>query len=140
MAKFGEDQPTDLGKATQFRSDNQPANNGRKKKSFRLLIDECKAKGYEAVTKEQLVEVYAFLYSLEQSEIEEIAEDDKQPLALRLIIREMTDERSSGKTLADFRDFMFGKAMQHVEAKTETTFVLNETKQYVADDKAIDSP
>jgi hypothetical protein len=117
---FGKEVNPDVGEKTQFSSDNQPVNNGRKKKSFRLLIDECKAKGYEAVTKEQLVEAYAFLYSLEQSEIEEIVEDDKQPLALRLIIREMTDERSSGKTLADFRDFMFGKAMQHVEAKVIT--------------------
>jgi len=96
----------------QFSKDYQPQNNGRKPKSFKMFNDKMKAEGYQPLTKEDLINCYAFIFSAEQSKIQEIAEDETQPLALRLIISEMTDERTRSRAMADFRDYMFGKATQ----------------------------
>jgi hypothetical protein len=40
-------------------------------------------------------------------------------LALRLIIAEMTNDMTRGKALADYRDYMFGKAGENLTIKTE---------------------
>ncbi len=93
--------------------------NGRPKKSFSLLNEILKKEGYEPLNKSQLIEAYSLLFSIEQSKVEEIAEDETQPFAIRLIIQEMTSPQTSGKALQDMRDYLFGRA----ETKSEVTIV-----------------
>jgi hypothetical protein len=106
-------------KSTQFSSSNQPEKNGRKPKSFKMFNDMMKERGFEPITKAQLIEAYSFIFSANEETIQEIADDESQPLALRLIIAEMTNEISRGKALADYRDYMFGKAGENLTVKTE---------------------
>jgi hypothetical protein len=103
------------GEATQFTSENQPKNNGRKPKSFRMFNDMMKAKGFEPLTKEQLIEFYSFIFAADENTISVVAEDAEQPLALRLMIAEMTNDYSRSRAMTDFRDYMFGKAMQQIK-------------------------
>ena len=106
-------------KSTQFSSSNQPQKNGRKPKSFKMFNDMMKERGFEPITKIQLIEAYSFIFSANEETIQEIADDESQPLALRLIIAEMTNEVSRGKALTDYRDYMFGKAGENLTVKTE---------------------
>jgi hypothetical protein len=110
------------GKKTQFSSENQPSKNGRKPKSFRMFNDKMKEEGYEPLTKEELIGFYSLIFSADEEKIQEVANDSTQPLALRLLIQEMTDERTRSRALVDFRDYMFGKAKEEIklEAQIET--------------------
>lgn len=126
--------PFEKGKSgnekTMFSSENQPSNNGRKPKSFRMFNDKMKAEGYEPLTKEELINCYALIFTAEEEKIQEIANDETQPLALRLIIQEMTDERTRSRALIDFRDYMFGKAKEEIKQETEMKLIWNEEKTY----------
>lgn len=119
----------------QFSSTNQPANSGRKPKSFTLFNQMMKEKGFEPLSKEALIECYSFLFSATQAEIEAVADDEEQPLGLRLIIAEFTDERTRSKAMQDYRDYMFGKALQTVESKEELSIVWKEEKTYETEPK-----
>jgi hypothetical protein len=89
--------------------------NGRPKKSFSLMNETLKKEGYEPLTKGQLMEAYSLLFSIDEAKISELAEDDTQPLAIRLIIQEMTEPQSRGKALVDMRDYLFGKAREELK-------------------------
>ncbi len=106
---------SEAGKETQFSSTNQPANSGRKPKSFTLFNRMMKEQGVEPLSKEALIECYSFLFSATQAQIEAVAEDEEQPLGLRLIIAEFTDERTRSRAMQDYRDYMFGKALQQTD-------------------------
>lgn len=96
--------------------------NGRPKKSFSLLNEKLKEEGYEPLSRSQLVEAYSLLFSVDEAKIQEIADDVSQPLAIRLIIAELTDQSTRGNAIKDMRDYLFGKALQHtdVTSKGET--------------------
>jgi hypothetical protein len=89
--------------------------NGRPKKSFSLMNETLKKEGYEPLTKGQLMEAYSLLFSIDEAKISELAEDETQPLAIRLIIQEMTEPQSRGKALIDMRDYLFGKAREELK-------------------------
>jgi len=88
---------------------------GRPKKSFRLINDELKAKGYEALTKNALIEAYSLVFNTDEEELQRIAKDKNTPYALRIIILEMNNKNYRAKALQDYRDYMFGKAMQEMK-------------------------
>lgn len=98
-----------------FSKENQPENRGRKPKSFKMFNDMMKEKGFEPLTKEQLIEFYSFIFTADEKTIAEVAEDIEQPLALRLMIAELTNDYSRSRAMTDFRDYMFGKAMQQIK-------------------------
>ena len=106
-------------KETQFSSTNQPSGNGRKPKSFTQFNRAMKEKGFEPLSKEALIECYSFLFSATEEEIKAVADDATQPLGLRLIISEFTDERTRSKAMQDYRDYMFGKALQQTDMTTK---------------------
>lgn len=93
--------------------------NGRPKKSFRIINDELKAKGYEALTKSQLIEAYSLIFNTDEEALQEIAKSKDTPYALRIIISEMNNKQYRAKALQDYRDYMFGKAIQKNEIDWE---------------------
>lgn len=126
----------ELGKKTQFSSTNQPLNSGRKPKSFKMFNNMMKESGVEPLSKEALIQCYSFLFSATQAQIKKVADDEEQPLGLRLIIQEFTEERTRSKAMQDYRDYMFGKALQTVEEKSEVSIVWKEEKTYEVKHKA----
>ena len=102
--------------------------NGRPKKSFRLINDELKAKGYEPLTKEALIEAYSLVFNTDEKELQEIAKRPETPYALRIIILDMNNKQYRAKALQDYRDYMFWKAIQKNEVETtvrDYTFTSN---------------
>ena len=88
--------------------------NGRPKKSFSLLNEQLKSEGYEALTRNQIIEAYSLIFSLDEAKIKEIATDKEQPLVIRLIIKELTNAETSGKAIQDMRNYVFGQAKQEI--------------------------
>ena len=88
---------------------------GRPRKSFKLFNDEMKKNGVEPLSRDQLIEAYSIIFNSSEEDLKRIASDTQQPYALRIIITEMNDKKTKAKALADYRDYMFGKATQTVE-------------------------
>ena len=92
--------------------------NWRPRKLFSTVNAELKAKWIEALTREQLIEAYSLVLNTEEEELQRIAKDKTYPFALRLIILELSDKKNRARALADYRDYMFWKAIQKSEIET----------------------
>lgn len=92
---------------------------GVPKKSFRTLNDALKAKGFEELKKAQYIELLGILFNLDESEIKELASNKENPLAVRLMIQELTDPSTRSKALQDFRNYAFGTAAQSIDHTTQ---------------------
>lgn len=83
---------------------------GRPRRTFSKINAELKERGVEPLTKTTLVDTYSLVFSATEEELVELEEDGGTPFALRLIIRELKDKSTRSKALADYRDYMFGRA------------------------------
>ena len=102
-------------KATMFSSENQPKNNGRKPKSFKLFNDLMKEQGFEPLSKEELIRTYSYVFSIDEETAMKIVDDETQPVGLRTIIAELSDERTRMQAMKDYRDYAFGKAGESIK-------------------------
>lgn len=108
--------------------------NGRPKKSFRIINDQLKKKGFEPLQRRELIELYSLLFNLDESEIKELAQDKSNPLSIRLVIAELTDVQTRAKALQDYRNYAFGAAMQNVALQTEEGgLTININRKPIAD-------
>lgn len=89
--------------------------NGRPKKSFRLLNDSLRQKGFEPLKKRELLDFYELIFNLDEDEVKKIASDKTQPLSIRLLIQEMTDPLTRGKAIQDYRNYAFGSAQTNID-------------------------
>ena len=100
--------------------DKNPGNinrNGRPRKSFRTINDELEKKGVEPLGKKNLTDAYALILNATKEELDELESDVKTPLAYKIIIQELGDKKLRARALADYRDYMFGRAGSTVEHK-----------------------
>jgi len=89
--------------------------NGRPRKSFATINADLRKKGVTPLTKSDMIDAYGLIFNSTDEELEEIKHDKKTPLVLRLIIKEFDKASTKSRALADYRDYMFGKAKEHVE-------------------------
>ena len=89
--------------------------NWQPRKSFSVVNAELKAKWVTPLTKSQLIEAYTLVFNTEEEELQRIAKDKQYPYWLRLIIMELNNKNTRSKALADYRDYMFWKAIQKQE-------------------------
>lgn len=85
------------------------------RKSFSIVNESLKAKGIEPLRKPQFVEAYTLIFNATEDELKELSEDKEVPMVMRLIIMELANKKTRAKALADYRDYMFGKALQQQE-------------------------
>ena len=97
--------------------------NGRPKKSFSILNNQLKSEGYDVLTKAQLIEAYSLIFNCDEDRLKEISLSKDTPYALRIIILELSDKKARSKALADYRDYMFGKALQQTDSEVKLTMV-----------------
>jgi hypothetical protein len=102
-------------KSTQFKKGNNENPTGRPKKSFSMLNQQLKDEGYEVLTRNQIIEAYSLIFSLDEAKIKQIASDKEQPLVIRLIIKELANADTGGKAIQDIRNYIFGQSKQEVE-------------------------
>ncbi len=91
--------------------------NGQPRKLFSSINLELKAKGVTPITRSQLLEAYSLIFNSTEEELKKLSEDKSVPYVLRLIIGELNNKNTRSKALADYRDYMFGKATQNIDEK-----------------------
>lgn len=85
------------------------------RKLFSTVNLELKEKWITPITRGQLLEAYALIFNSTELELMVLSEDKTMPYVLRLIIRELNNKNTRSKALADYRDYMFGKAKETLE-------------------------
>jgi len=101
--------------------DSNPENinkKGRPRKSFNTINKELKDKGITPLTKSHLIEAYELIFNSNEEDLKKIASDESTPYGLKLIIKELNDKKTRSKALADYRDYMFGKAKESRDITT----------------------
>ncbi len=88
---------------------------GRPRKSFSSINQELKDKGVQPLTRTALVEAYELIFNTDEEGLKKIATDKNTPYGLKLIIKELNNSKTRSKALADYRDYMFGKAKENVD-------------------------
>jgi len=93
--------------------------NGRPRKSFAVINNQLREKGIEALSKTDLVEAYSLIFNSTEKDLKILAKDEETPYALRLIIGELNGNANArARAIADYRDYMFGKAKDNVDHTT----------------------
>jgi hypothetical protein len=105
---------------------------GRPRKSFASFNIKCKENGIQPLTQSDYIGTLSYLYQLTEVEIKELAEDKEQPLAIRLLVAELTDPNTRGKTLNDLRDYLFHKGI--INVKSEVTTIGKKLPKWMIDD------
>jgi len=95
--------------------------NGRPRKSFATINAELKAKGIEKLSKSDLLDAYALIFNADEETLKDIAKDKKTPYALKIIILEMNNGRTRAKALSDYRDYVFGRAVENLDINNNVT-------------------
>lgn len=111
------------GKRNTAGFDKNPQNidtSGASRKSFASVNRELMDKGVERLTKNELIKAYELVFNTDEEELKKIAEDEKTPYGLKLIIKELNNSKSRSKALADYRDYMFGRAKENVTIENVT--------------------
>ena len=107
--------------------DKRPQDAWPPRKLFSDINNDLKAKGIKPLTKEQLIDAYALIFNTDEEDLQELVNEKKVkiPYVLKLIIKELNNKNSRSKALADYRDYMFGKAMQTTENTTKVELKWN---------------
>lgn len=92
--------------------------NGRPRKSFAIINKELELKGIKKLSKSDLVDAYALIFNSTEDDLKQIAKDKSTPYALKLIILELNDKKARARAMADYRDYMFGKATDRIDHTT----------------------
>lgn len=92
--------------------------NGRPRKSFAVINSELKERGITELTKGQLVEAYSLIFNSTEDDLKDIAKHQDTPYALKIIILELNDKKARARAMADYRDYMFGKAKDSIDHTT----------------------
>jgi hypothetical protein len=75
---------------------------GKPRKTIRLFIDECKAKGIEEPTKEDITSMIKYLFGLTFEEIKEVINGKEQPMGLRIFAGKVLESKEAGVQVAEF--------------------------------------
>lgn len=97
---------------------------GTPRKLFSTVNLELKAKWITPITRGQLLDAYALIFNSTEADLQLLSVDKEIPYVLRLIIGELNNKNTRSKALADYRDYMFGKATQSIDANHSWSLTL----------------
>ena len=92
---------------------------GANRKSFASINKELVDKGVVPLTKSALIDAYSLVFNSTENELKDIENNKDTPYALRIIISELQNSKTKAKAIADYRDYMFGKAQSNLDIKTD---------------------
>jgi hypothetical protein len=107
------------GVSTQFSTENQPANPGRKARVFSQLAKEWKERGIEQATPEAVKEAFQYVLALHLLDVKDISgkvedETNDMPMVVRLAAKELLGKKSLD-ILREMLDRAHGKSRQNVD-------------------------
>lgn len=91
---------------------------GRPKKKYSQHIDDIKKKGYQAPTRTEYFDMMGLLLAMDEDDLKEFAKDQTRPYWIRLIVIDLNSKATRQRMMADYRDWLFGKAMQAIDHTT----------------------
>jgi len=91
---------------------------GVPKKAYNSFIEMHKG-STEMVNKRSIQDVVSILFNMTQAELMEAAKDESMPFTIRAVIGALLDPKSRQKELADWRDWLFGRAEQKVDLQAD---------------------
>lgn len=110
------------GKRNTAGFDKNPENinkTGANRKSFASINQGLKDKGIKPLSKAELLEAYGLIFNSTEKELLEISKDSDSPYALKLILLELNEKKTRSKALADFRDYLFGRAKEYRDVTSQ---------------------
>lgn len=87
-------------------------------KNFTHHINELKAKGYTAPTKQEYFDMIGLLLVMTKPDIEAFEKDETKPYWIRIIAKDLQNESQRVRLMQDQRDWMYGKAQQSTDLTT----------------------
>jgi hypothetical protein len=107
------------GVSTQFSTENQPPNPGRKARVFSQLAKEWKERGIEQATPEAVKEAFQYVLALHLLDVKDISgkvedESNDMPIVVRLAAKELLGKKSLD-ILREMLDRAHGKSRQNVD-------------------------
>ena len=109
----------------------RPNEAGRNKKKYSEHIKDVKDKGYEAPTKAEYFDMMGLLLSMDEDDLKEFASDKTRPYWIRLIVIDLNSKSTRQRMMADYRDWLFGKAMQAIDHTTKGKEITSITREIV---------
>lgn len=88
---------------------------GRPKKKYSQHIEDIKKKGYQAPTRTEYFEMMGLLLAMDEGDLKEFAKDQTRPYWVRLIVIDLNSKATRQRMMADYRDWLFGKAENNVK-------------------------
>ena len=88
---------------------------GRPKRTYGVVLDELKKKGYKPPLKEEFFNVVGMLMTMTEEDLEEFAKDKEKPYWIRLLIQDLNRSKTRERIMSDYRDWIFGKAKESVD-------------------------
>ena len=93
--------------------------NGRPRKLYSNHIQDMKEKGYKAPNRTEYFEMIGLLLAMTEEDLKTFAQDKNRPYWIRLIIIDMNSKNTRQKMMADYRDWLFGKASQPMDITSQ---------------------
>lgn len=88
---------------------------GRPKRMYKEHIEELRAKGYKPPTRGEYHEMIGLLLAMTEDDLKIFAADNQKPYWIRMLISDLGDKRIRQRVMADYRDWLFGKAKQETD-------------------------
>ena len=100
---------------TKFKKGESGNPNGRPKKLYSDHIKDMKGKGYSPPTRTEYFDMVGLLLAMTEEDLKAFAQDKNRPYWIRLIIIDMNSKNTRQKMMADYRDWLFGRASQSMD-------------------------
>lgn len=115
----------DNGVGHRFKKGNK-LGQGRRKKKFREHTNELKALGYDCPSREEYYEMLGLMMSMTEGDMDRVLNDKERPQWIRWLVEDLRKPKYRPNLMADYRDWMFGRAKQQVDKNVSgTVTVLN---------------
>jgi hypothetical protein len=98
---------------------------GANRKTYAYHINQIKSKGYAAPTKNEYMQMVGLLLVMNEEDLKNFAADKENPYWIRLLIIDLNNKNIRSKLMSDYRDWLFGKALQTTENQSEITNKVN---------------